>query len=51
MARHREACTHVAALLLAIEVNVRTLEMKRVTQEKAYWMLPSSLKNVNYSPI
>jgi len=53
MARHGEAHTHVAALLFAIEANVQTHEMKRVTQEKAYWMLPYSLKKVNYrySPV
>ena len=51
MAGLGEACTHVAALLFAVEANVRTREMKTVTQEKAYWMLLSSLKKVNYSPI
>ena len=51
MAGLGEACTHVAALLFAVEANVRACEMKTVTQEKAYWMLPSSLKKVKYSPI
>ena len=45
MAGLRETCTHVAALLFAIKANVWTREVKTVTQEKAYWMLPS------YSPI
>lgn len=51
MAGLGEACTHVAALLFAVEANVRTCEMKTVTQEKAYWMLPSSFKKVKYSPL
>ena len=51
MAGLGEACTHVAALLFAVEANVRNYEIKTVTQEKAYWMLPTSLKKVKYSPI
>ena len=53
MAGLGEACTHVAALLFAVEANVQIREMKTVTQEKAYWMLmlPSSLKKLNHSPI
>ena len=51
MAGLGEACTHVAALLFAVEANVRVREIKTVTQEKAYWMLPSALKGVKYSPL
>ncbi len=51
MAGLGEACTHVAALLFAVEANVRVRELKTVTQEKAYWMLPCALKRVKYSPL
>ena len=51
MAGLGESCTHVAALLFAIEAAVRIREIKSVTAEKAYWMLPSSLDKVKYSPV
>ena len=51
MAGLGESCTHVAALLFAIEAAVRIRETKTVTAEKAYWVLPSSLDKVPYSPV
>ena len=51
MAGLGESCTHVAALLFAIEAAVRIREIKSVTAEKAYYMLPSSLDKVKYSPV
>jgi len=41
MAGLGETCTHVAAMLFALEFNVRQREKKTVTQEKAYWLVPS----------
>ena len=41
MAGLGETCTHVAAMLFAIEYNIRQREKKTVTQEKAYWLVPS----------
>ena len=43
-----EVCTHVAALLFLIEETVNLRDSKTVTQEKAYWMLPTSLSKVDY---
>ncbi|XP_041349329.1 uncharacterized protein LOC121368656 [Gigantopelta aegis] len=50
MAGLGEACTHVAALLFAIEATVKLRDSKTVTEEKAYWLLPSSVKGVGYKP-
>ena len=36
MAGLGEACTHVAALLFAIEATVKVRDSKMVTEEKAY---------------
>ncbi|KAG1695930.1 Glycine receptor subunit alpha-2 [Nymphon striatum] len=44
-----EACTHVGALLFYIEAASRICSSKTVTQEKAYWLLPSSINKVPYS--
>ncbi|XP_077863509.1 uncharacterized protein LOC144347299 [Saccoglossus kowalevskii] len=48
MAGLGETCTHVAAVLFAVEATVRIRDSKTVTDEKAYWLLPSSLKSVTY---
>ena len=48
MAGLGEACTHVAALLFAVEATVKLRDAKTVTQEKAYWLLPNSVKGVSY---
>ncbi len=48
MAGLGETCTHVAALLFATETMVKLRDSKTVTQEKAYWLLPSCRKNVDY---
>ena len=46
-----ETCTHIAALLFAIDSMVQIRESKTVTEEKAYWLLPSSLKTVEYKEV
>ena len=43
-----ETCTHAAALLISIEAMVKMRDAKTVTQEKAYWLLPSAMKKVDY---
>ena len=44
-------CTHVAALLFRVEAAVRIRETKTVTQEKAYWLLPTCTKEVTPAPV
>ena len=44
-------CTHAAALLFYMEAAVRIREKKTVTQEKAYWLLPTSINKVPYSEV
>lgn len=48
MAGLGETCTHVAALLFLIEETVKLRDSKTVTQEKAYWLLPTALSKVEY---
>ena len=49
MAGLGETCTHVAALLFAVDGTVKVRDSRTVTQDPAYWLLPTSVKNVNYS--
>lgn len=56
MAGLGEACTHVGALLFTIEGTVKVRDSRTVTQEPAYWMLPSAGKvcynetrNINFA--
>lgn len=51
MAGLGEACSHVGAMLFAIEATVKVRDSKTVTQEKAYWLLPSGIKKVEYKTI
>ena len=51
MAGLGECCSHVASLLWAIEAGVRIRDSMTVTQKKAYWVMPSSVKDVPYVPI
>ena len=44
-----ESCTHVASLLCAIESEVRIRDS--VTQKKAYWVMPTGVKEVPYAPV
>ncbi len=50
MAGLAEACTHIAALMFAVEAAVRLRESKTPTQELAYWIAPSQGK-VEYCEI
>ena len=49
MAGLGEACSHIGAILFYIDATVQIRDSKTVTQEKAYWMLPSACKGVPYS--
>jgi hypothetical protein len=51
MAGFGEACTHIAATLFWVDATVRIRETKTVTQEKAYWMLPTGVKKNAYSQL
>jgi len=42
MAGLAESCTHVASMLFWIEIKIRMLKSKTVTDEKAYWMVPTN---------
>lgn len=44
-----EVCSHVSALLFAIEAAVKMRNSKTVTQEKAYWLLPSATQKVLFT--
>ena len=51
MAGLGETCSHVGALLFYVEAAVRIRDSKTVTQEKAYWLLPSAHKDVEYKEV
>ena len=51
MAGLRESCSHFAAVMFLIEASVRIREKKTVTQEPAYWLLPTPVKTIEYKPI
>lgn len=51
MAGLGEACSHIGALLFYIETAVRIEKAKTVTQEKAYWLLPSGIDKVPYAEV
>lgn len=46
-----EACTHPAATLFCVDATERIRKTKTVTQEKAYWMLPTCVKKIAYSQL
>ena len=51
MAGLGEACSHIASLMFYIEAAVRIRNSITVTEEKAYWMLPSAINKVEYAPV
>ncbi len=44
-------CSHLASLLWAIEVGVRIRDSMTVTDMRAYWVMPTSVRDVPYSQI
>ena len=51
MAGLGKTCTHVAALLFAIEATVKVRDSKTVTEEKAYWLLPAGVSGATYREV
>ncbi len=51
MAGLGETCSHVAAMLWAIESGIRLRDSMTVTQKKAYWVIPNGVKQVPYAPV
>ena len=51
MAGLGEACSHIGAILFYLEASHRIREAKTVTDEKAYWMLPSSCKDIKFAEV
>ena len=49
MAGLGESCSHVGALLFFIEAALKTRDSRTVTEQKAYWMLPSACKEIPYA--
>ena len=50
MAGLGESCSHIASLLWALEAGVR-LRLNDCDTKKAYWVLPTSVKEVPYAPL
>ncbi|XP_068743560.1 uncharacterized protein [Montipora capricornis] len=46
-----EACSHVGALLFAVEAGVRIRNSVTCTQDRNPWILPSYVKNIPYIPV
>lgn len=46
-----EVCSHVGAMLFAVEAIVKLRDSKTVTQEKAYYLLPAGLTKVEYKRV
>ena len=51
MAGLGESCSHIATLLWAIEAGVQVRSSITVTQKKAYWVLPTPVKDVPFASI
>ena len=51
MAGLGEACSHIGALLFAVEGTVKIRDSTTVTQEPAYWLIPTAMKSATYSEI
>ena len=51
MAGLGETCTHIAAVLFYLEALYRIEEVQTCTQQRCEWIIPSSLKSVDYLPI
>ena len=51
MAGLGETCTHVAAILFYLEASNRVIGIETCTQRKCEWIIPSSVKNIEYLPL
>lgn len=50
MAGLSEACSHVGAVMYAIETGARMRDSKTCTEEKSKWLIPSYMKDIPYLP-
>ena len=46
-----KSCSHIASLLWAIEAECKCTDSLTVTDKKAYWVLPASVKTVPYARV
>ena len=46
MAGLAESCTHIAAIFFWIDIKVRMLKSKTVTDEKSYWLVPTNMTHL-----
>ena len=51
MAGLGKSCSHVGALLFYVDATVRIGDSKTITQEKAYWLLLTVHREVEYKEI
>ena len=51
MAGLGETCTHIAAVLFYLVALYRIEEVQTCTQQQCEWIIPASLKSVDYLPI
>ena len=51
MAGMCEACSHVGAILFAVETAVRMRDSVTYTGEKGVWLMPAYVKEVPYMPV
>ncbi|XP_048582277.1 uncharacterized protein LOC125561824 [Nematostella vectensis] len=51
MAGLSEACSHIGALLFAVQAGARMLSSTTCTQEKGKWIMPSYVKEIPYMPV
>ena len=46
-----EACSHVGAILFAVEAGIRMRDSSTCTQEKSKWIMPGYVKEIPYLPV
>lgn len=46
-----EACSHIGALLYALEAGVRMRDSVTCTQEKGTWLMPAFVREIPYKPV
>ncbi|XP_069139431.1 uncharacterized protein [Argopecten irradians] len=51
MAGLSESCSHVGAMMFAVDATVKLRDSQTVTQQKAYWLLPSTVTKVTGKPV
>jgi len=51
MAEIGECCSHVGAILFAVEAVCRMRDSTTCTQEKSQWLMPGYVKDIPYAPV